>query len=110
LPRSIASETLYPFIPSIRCCQSQTLPHLIEVETVKTQHCSSIWQIELRLNRQNLAISAGVEKSGLRIGHGLAIAQPGALDAEFDGLGVDALGSGALLVDVLVDIAFTTSW
>ena len=70
---------------------------------MKTQHCSSIWQIELRLNRQNLAISAGVEKSGLRIGHGLAIAQPGALNAEFDGLGVDALGSGALLVD----IAFT---
>jgi len=47
---------------------------------------------------------------GVLIGHGLAIAQPGALDAEFDGLGVDALGSGALLVDVLVDIAFTTSW
>ena len=42
---------------------------------------------------------------GVLVGDGLAVAQPGALDAEFLGLGVDALGGGALLVDVLVDVA-----
>ena len=37
------------------------------------------------------------------VGDGLTVTQPGALDAQFFSLGVDALGGGALLVDVLVD-------
>ena len=40
---------------------------------------------------------------GVLVGDGLAVAQPGALDAEFLGLGVDALGGGALLVDFFED-------
>ena len=43
---------------------------------------------------------------GVLVGDGPTVAQFGALDAGFDGLGVDALGGGALLVDILVDLAF----
>lgn len=39
------------------------------------------------------------------IGDGKPVAQFGTLNAEFDGLGVDALGGGALLVDLLVGVA-----
>lgn len=39
---------------------------------------------------------------GVLVGDGLAVAQPGTLDAQFLGLAVDALGGGPLLVDCLV--------
>ncbi len=42
---------------------------------------------------------------GILVGNGLAVAQPGALDAKLLGLGVDALGGGTLVVDFLVDVA-----
>jgi hypothetical protein len=42
---------------------------------------------------------------GVLIGDSVTIAQPGTLNAEFFGLGVDALGGGALFVDALVDFA-----
>ena len=38
---------------------------------------------------------------GILVGDGLGVAQLGALDAEFDGLAVDAFGGGALFVDGL---------
>jgi len=41
------------------------------------------------------------------VGDGLAVAQLGARDTQRDGLGVDALGGGALLVDVLIDVTVT---
>ena len=42
---------------------------------------------------------------GILVGDGLAVAQPGPLDTEFLGLGVDALGGRTLVVDGLVDVA-----
>ena len=39
---------------------------------------------------------------GVEVGDGLAITQPGALNAQFDGLTVDPLGGGALFVELLV--------
>jgi hypothetical protein len=40
------------------------------------------------------------------VGDRLPVAQPGPLDAQFNGLAVDAFGGGALLVDVFVGLAF----
>jgi hypothetical protein len=40
------------------------------------------------------------------IGDGVAVAQLGPLDTQLDSLGVDALGGGALLVDLLLDRTF----
>ena len=42
---------------------------------------------------------------GVEIGNGVAVAEVGAFDAEGDGLAVDALDGGALLVDILVSLA-----
>jgi hypothetical protein len=39
------------------------------------------------------------------VGYSLAIAQPGALDAEFLGLGVDAFRGGVLAVDFFVGVS-----
>ena len=39
------------------------------------------------------------------VGDGLTVAELGPFDAEFFGLGVDAFGGGALLVDLLVGVA-----
>jgi hypothetical protein len=55
---------------------------------------------------QGVQVDQDVDE-GVEVGDGLAIAQPGALDAEFLGLGIDALGSRALVVDFLVDVAVT---
>ena len=42
---------------------------------------------------------------GVEVSDGFAVAEFRAFDAEFDGLGVDALGGGALFVEALVGLA-----
>jgi hypothetical protein len=44
---------------------------------------------------------------GVAIGNRVAIAQLGAFDTEFDGLGIDPFGSSPLLVGLFVELAIT---
>ena len=52
---------------------------------------------------QRAKVDQGVDQC-VEVGDGRAIAQLGALDAEVDGLSIDALGGGALFVDLLVGL------
>ena len=44
---------------------------------------------------------------GVEVGDGASVADVRVLNAESDGLGVDALDGGALVVDALVEVAVT---
>jgi len=52
---------------------------------------------------QGAQVDQDIDQGGL-VGDGLAIAQSGPFNAQFDGLSVDPLGGGALLVDLFVSL------